>query len=225
MTDQNKLNQLKKSAKRLARAKRIAHHKALDKIAAVCEQPHWNALTTAYERGWRPSPEHENAVQALVEGDAERQVPFDFQETLQGEIDGHPYELTLGFDDVLLGGNGWCIHLGHAPSEPPTIEKYKECPIDDPAVLEKALIIAEEAADRVRARISSDWPRRSTKPDVEGRVTHPLWTDAKPASLWYCLHCDAEITGKQLAKNMWHCPKCSATPIDIFATPFWKEAS
>lgn len=224
MTDQNKLNELKKSAKKLARATRVPHHEALDTIAVACEQSHWNGLTTAFESGWRPSAENENAVRALLEGGAERQIPLDSQETHHGEIDGHPYELTLSFDDVLLGGNGWCIHLGHAPSEPPTIEKYTDCPLDDPAVLESALNIAKEAADRVRARISSDWPRRSTKPDAEGRVVHPLWGNRELARQWFCLHCDAVISGKKLAENMWHCPECSTTPIDIFSSPFWKEA-
>jgi hypothetical protein len=27
-----------------------------------------------------------------------------------------------------------------------------------------------------------------------------------------------------MADNMWHCPKCSATPIDIFPEPFWEPA-
>ncbi len=225
MTDQNKLTDLKKSAKQLARGSRIAHHEALDAIAIACGQSHWNGLTSAYENGWRPSAEHEATVRTLLEGGAERQITLDFEEIYRGEIDGHPYQLTLGFDDVLLGENGWCIHLGHAPSEPPTIEKYKACPIDDPVILEQALSIAKEAADRVRARISSDWPRRSTKPDAEGRVVHPLWKNKELASQWFCLHCDAAISGKQLAENMWHCPECSATPIDIFSSPFWKEAS
>jgi hypothetical protein len=225
MTDHNKLHELKKSAKRLARATRVPHHEALDTIANLCGLQHWNNLTTAYSNGWRPSPEHEKEVQILIESNVERQMPIEFEESHHGEINGHPYKLTLGFDDVLIGGNGWCIHLGHAPSESPTIEKYTNCAIDDPAILAIALKIANEAADWVRSRISSDWPRRSTKADAEGRVVHPLWANSELSSQWFCLHCGGTLTGKQMAENMWHCPKCSATPLDIFATAFWKDAS
>ena len=225
MTDHNNLQDLKKAAKWLARAKRIPLHKALDTIATVCGQPHWNALTKEYDDGWRPSPAHENEIALLVENDAEQQLPFGVQEVQKGEIDGHPYELIVDFDDVLIGGNCWAIHLGHAPSEPPAIEKYAACAIDDPAVLEAALAIAHRAANQVRLRISSDWPRRSTKPDAEGRVMHPLWAGGEPSSRWFCLHCDGQPTGTQMAENMWHCPNCNATPIDIFSSPFWKEAS
>ena len=225
MTDHNKLHELKTAAKRLARAKRIPHHQALDEIAALCRQSHWNKLTAAYSGGWRPEKEHETEIRLLVENSDTQQVPFGYEDVHQGEIGGHPYELRIGFDDVLMGGEGWAIHLGHAPSEPPTIEKYTHCAIDDRANLSAALKIAHEAADRVRTRISSDWPRRSTKPDAEGRVVHPLWKGSELSDQWFCLHCDGTLTGKQMAKNMWHCPHCNATPIDIFAAPFWKAAS
>ena len=120
MTNHDKLHELKMAAKRLARAKRIPHHQALDKIAAVCGQPHWNKLTAAYSSGWRPCNEHETEIRLLVENGDTHQIPFDSEDVYQGEIDGHPYELRIGFDDVLMGGEGWAIHLGHAPSEPPT---------------------------------------------------------------------------------------------------------
>ena len=29
------------------------------------------------------------------------------------------------------------------------------------------------------------------------------------------------ITGAQIAENLWRCPECGASPIDIFDTPFW----
>lgn len=48
------LQSLKTTAKRIARASRIAHHEALDLVARHLEQPHWNALTTAWDQGWRP---------------------------------------------------------------------------------------------------------------------------------------------------------------------------
>ena len=226
MTDQNKLHELKTAAKRLARSKRISHHQALDEIAQICGQPHWNKLTAAYKSGWRPSNEQEIELKHLVENGGERHITFDSGDVYHGKIDGHPYELRIGIlEDVLMGGEGWCIHLGHAPSEPPTIEKYTRCAIDDPALLSAALKIAHEAADRLRAWISSDWPRRSTKPDADGRVVHPLWSDRSASNQWYCLHCDGVLTGNQLAENMWHCPNCNATPIDISPEPFWKAAS
>ena len=34
--------------------------------------------------------------------------------------------------------------------------------------------VASAAADLEREATSSDWPRRSTKPDAEGRAMHPL---------------------------------------------------
>jgi hypothetical protein len=141
-----------------------------------------------------------------------------------GSIDGHAYTPEIDFE-VLMGGDGWAISLEHAPSEEPVIEVYDQGetnPILDPAFRLKALAICENAAERLRARIAADWPRRSTRPDADGQAQHPLFKGV--ANKWYCLHCDSESTGAQMAQNMWHCPKCSATPIDIFISPFWKGA-
>lgn len=63
MTNHNELHSLRTTAKRVARARRIAHHEALDLIARKLQQPHWNALTAAWDKGWRPEPE---AVEALA---------------------------------------------------------------------------------------------------------------------------------------------------------------
>src|SRR5690606_28469211 len=71
--------------------------------------------------------------------------------------------------------------------------------------------------------IASDWPRRATKPDGDGAVIHPLYGDR--SADWYCLHCNGKVTGAQLADNLWHCPGCGASPIDIFSTPGWLEGS
>jgi hypothetical protein len=137
-------------------------------------------------------------------------------------IGDQPYELEVGFDDVLMGGNGWYLHLGHAPSEPAEIETYSTPnPLDDKAFFAEVLKIANKAADGVREAIARDWPRRSTKPDKDGVALHPLFGGA--SAEWFCLHCDARSTGAEMAANMWHCPKCSATPLDMHTAAWWKE--
>jgi hypothetical protein len=144
----------------------------------------------------------------------------------QGSIDAHDYTTEIDFE-VVMYGQGWAICVEQAPSEKPVIEIYddsKDNPILDPAFVSKALKIAHAAAEELRARIASDWPRRSTKPDAKGRALHPLFRERGLSKEWHCLHCNAVSTGAQIAANMWHCPKCSATPIDIFAEPFWTAA-
>lgn len=229
MTYRNDLQSLKTIAKRLARGKRIAHHEALDLIAVKLAQPHWNALTTAWERGWRPTPE---SVDALIESPTTPSpavtaipvlgTPFGEEEVL--EIDGHPYSLE-GDLEVVLAGRGWAICVHQAPSEEPSIEVYNRSddnPALNPDFVAKALAIGNVAAERMRERIAADWPRRSTKPDAKGRTQHPLSDGGGVSSRWYCLHCDAASSGAEMAGNMWHCPRCNATPIDIFGEPFWR---
>ncbi|MET4072086.1 hypothetical protein ABID58_006913 [Bradyrhizobium sp. S3.2.6] len=134
-----------------------------------------------------------------------------------GFIDGHRYTLEIDFEVLIAEIGRWSILLEHAPSQRPLLEVYDQSadnPIFNPEVRSKALAICREAADKLRARISADWPRRSTKPNANGQAKHPLSKGV--ASEWYCLHCDGTFTGSQMAKNMWHCPRCSATPIDIF---------
>lgn len=227
MTHYNDLQSLKTIAKRLARMSRIAHHEALDLIARHLGQAHWNALSTAWEKGWRPETrtlEELMNPKDSADGDV-MAIPIlgiGLGVEEHGTIDGHPYSLEIDFE-VLMGGNGWSILLGHAPSESPEIEVYDSNPnnpILNPEFRAKALTICHEAADRLRARIAVDWPRRSTKPDADGQAQHPLSKGV--SSEWHCLHCDAASSGAQMADNMWHCPKCNATPIDIFAAPFWK---
>lgn len=82
--------------------------------------------------------------------------------------------------------------------------------------------IAMDAADSVREAIAKDWGHTSMQPDKDGRVKHPLSGDV--SGEWYCLRCDGLSTGAEMAGNMWHCPKCSATPLDLFKEPFWKVA-
>ena len=124
--------------------------------------------------------------------------------------------------DILVGGRGWAIHLGHAPSEPADIEKYTSPnPLDDKSFLSEVMKIANKAADRMREAIAQDWPRRSTKPDKDGYAVHPLFGGV--SADWYCLHCDTRSTGADMANNMWHCPKCSAAPLDMHPNAWWKE--
>ena len=223
MTSRTELRTLKAIAKQRARAGRIAHSKALDSIAAEIGYPHWNALTIAWDRGWRPTNEQLEALLGSPDQLASQRGIL-FVEESTGEIDGEPYELDIGFDNVLMGGNGWAIHLGHAPSEEAEVETYgTPNPLDDAAFFKEAMRILNSAADRVREAISRDWPRRSTKPDADGRAKHPL--SLETSAEWFCLHCDAGSTGRQMAANMWHCPRCSATPLDIHPTPFWRFAA
>ncbi len=223
-----RLQSLKTIAKRFARARRIPHHKALDLIALHLDQPHWNALTAAWNKGWRPDPTDEGFISTVEKtiDDPIMAIPvLGIGQGVEehGSIDGHAYRLEIDFEVHMAQIGWWSILLEHAPSEEPQIEIYvsENNPILDPVFKQKALAICHSAADRLRARIAVDWPRRSTKPDADGQAQHPLSKGI--ASKWYCLHCDAEATGAQMANNMWHCPKCNATPIDIFSSPFWKE--
>lgn len=227
MTLHKQLQSLRTTAKRIARARRIPHHEALDLVARHLKQPHWNALTTAWEKGWRPDSGDVDSLptaEKTIDGDVMAIPVLGIGQGVEehGYIDGHPYSLEIDFE-VLMRGAGWAICLEHAPSEKPVIEVYDKSeanPILDPVFVSKALVICNNAAERLRARIAADWPRRSTKPDADGQAQHPLFRGV--ASKWYCLHCDGESTGAQMADNMWHCPTCNATPIDIFISPFWK---
>ncbi len=231
MTNYNNLNSLKIIAKRLARRQRIAHHKALDAVANAFEFQHWKALTIAWETGWRPDPAKVDALANAsnagnVDTHSRPPIGLGFTTKEHGSIDAHDYTIEIDFE-VLMYGQGWAICVEQAPSEEPVIEMYDDSmdnPILDPAFVSKALTIANIGAEELRARIATDWPRRSTKPDGKGRTLHPLFGERGLSSEWHCLHCDAVSTGAQMATNMWHCPKCSATPIDIFAEPFWKAA-
>lgn len=225
----NQLQALRTTAKRIARARRIPHHQALDLVARHLRHPHWNALTVAWNAGWRPTPAD---VVSLATADktideivmAIPAVGVGQGATFHGDIDGHPYALEIDFE-VHMVGEGWAICLEHAPSERPIVEIYDQSdtnPIINPVFKSKALALCGDAAEKLRARIAADWPRRSTKPDAEGQAQHPLFKGL--ASKWYCLHCDGESSGAEMASNMWHCPRCNATPIDIFISPFWKAA-
>lgn len=229
MTTTIKLQSLKTFAKRFARMKRMAHHDALDFVASRLGQPHWNALATAWDNGWRPKEDAIDTLASIEEAsDPVMDIPMlgigDGVEE-QGEIDGHPYSLRIDFEVIVAQTSWWCIHMGQAPSARPIIEVYNMTdanPIFDHAFRKKALAICMAGVERLQARISADWPRRSTKPDADGQVQHPLLKGV--AAQWYCLHCDGAFTGAQMAENMWHCPTCSANPLDIFPERFWDAA-
>ena len=218
MSSHDAMRDLRTVAKRFARAQQIGHAKALDHVAREIGHPHWNALRAASKKGWLPSQDDLDRAAALLESTA----PGDETE---GVIDGHAYRIDVGLDDVHMTGRGWHIHVPEAPMTPPTIEvtdrRDEANPIYDPAFVEKALAIANAKAQGVRSLIASDWLRRSTKPDARGRATHPL--GGGTGDEWHCLHCDAARPARDLAANLWHCPACGATPIDVFRTPWWRE--
>lgn len=245
------LDTIKTLAKKLARARRIKHIGALELAAQQLGYPHWNALTTAFKKGWRPTSTQIEMLQVLVDTvnplrakepgttgwDALSRIPgitvratrsqsrdigdpFSAEEIL-GELDGHQFRLTVSFDDVVMEGRGWQIIVPEAPSANPQIHvtdrQIKSNPILEENFHDKALQAAQIRAEQVRARIASDWPRRSTVPDFDGKVQHPLFGGV--ARRWSCIHCDQVFSGKQMAENVWHCPACSATPIDIHVAP------
>jgi hypothetical protein len=149
MTIHNELDLLRSFAKNLARKHQIPRHNALDIIAKQYGHQHWVGLMKAWDKGWRPAP-HEliDINEAGATESTERGVGF--VKTTEGVIAGEPYSLQVGFDDVLIGGNGWGIYLGHAPSEPAKIETYtKPNPLDDKAFFSEVMKVAMEAADGV----------------------------------------------------------------------------
>ncbi|WP_287883058.1 hypothetical protein [Paracoccus sp. (in: a-proteobacteria)] len=238
MTTKNEIDTLKTLAKRYARASRIAQHEALNAMAVALDFSHWAQLAAKAKQGWLPNAEQLAKAEALVH---QTHPGADEKESFigkscsrpvgepigQGKIGDHAYRVFEAFGDIRMEGDGWRILVGEAQFSQPLVEIEKPhagtSPVRKQAFLEAALVIADEEATKVRAGIASDWPRRSTKPDAEGVVLHPLF-GGKSAE-WYCLHCDGKITGAQLAENLWHCPSCGASPIDIFSEPACLEGS
>lgn len=236
MTNLNEIDQLKLLAKRYAHAKRLSKLKALDAIAKHLQFPHWNALAVKTKHGWLPSAEDLTSVKTFVrqfyptldekELFIERRMGRSVDEPIKrGKIGDHEYRVFEFFGDIRLEGEGWRILIGEADFSQPVVEietTHRETsPAKDQGFLDAAVAIADEEAAKVRAGIASDWPRRSTKPDAEGKVIHPLFGGR--SAEWFCLHCDGKITGSQVAENLWHCPGCGASPIDIFAAAEWLE--
>ncbi len=216
MTERNELDILRTFAKHFARKHKIPRHNALNVIAMQYGHPHWVALVKAWDKGWRPTPwelidiNECKTIESPIRG-------IGSVKTSKGVIAGEPYTLEVGFDDVLIGGRGWAIHLGHAPSEAAEIEQYTQPnPLDDKTFFSHVMKIAMEAIDEVREAIRKDWGSDSMQPDKNGSAKHPLFGGI--STEWVCLHCNTHSTSAAIASNMWHCPKCSATPLDIHMT-------
>lgn len=237
MTEANDLHTLRVLAKRYARANRIAQHQALDLVAAQLSFPNWVKLIADSKGGWRVGPEGIARVEAFAnapmpaatfrQGDAEAMSRrfTQLQEADHGMIGEHAYRLLDVLHDVVMSGEGWSIRVPENPGAIAIVETYTAphatCPVHDPGFLQAALAIANERAGQVRGEISADWPRRSTKPDLKGVVRHPL--SGSESDVWFCYHCDGKITGAQIAQNLWHCPGCGASPLDIYDAAFWSE--
>ncbi|MBX5204146.1 hypothetical protein [Rhizobium sp. NZLR1] len=237
MTEANKLSSLKLLAKRYARANRITLHQALDLVAVKLGFANWTKLISVSKNDWMPNSEQMASVESFVAhalpvpdfqtGDPEAMTRrFALLEQAEhGVIGGHAYRLQVAFHDVIMAGDGWSITVPGNPGASPIVQTSTEndgkCPVFDPKFLQKALSLVRDRAVQVRGEISTDWPRRSTKPDIDGVVRHPLW--GRDSGVWFCLHCNGTITGTQIAQNLWHCPGCGASPLDIFDTAFWCE--
>ena len=190
MTTKNEIDTLKTLAKRYARANRIAQHEALNAMAVALDFSHWTQLATKAKQGWLPSAEHLAKAEALVHqthlgaDDNESFIGKSFSRPVgepirQGKIGNHDYRVFEAFGDIRMEGDGWRILVGEAQFSQPLVEIEKphadSSPVRKQNFLKAALVIADEEAAKVRAWIASDWPRRSTKPDVEGVVLHPLF--------------------------------------------------
>jgi len=237
MTEAAEIIHLKLLAKRHARATRVALHEALNFFAIHLGFSNWTQLVTANKSGWVPSPEQVVSIEAMVachvspavfktgSADASTRRWEYLEQAEQGQIRGHAYRLQLALDDVIIAGDGWSITVPENPSARATVRTSAEAddqsPVFDPDFLEEALSLANHRMAQVRGKISTHWPRRSTKPDGKGRSRHPLWD--RDSDTWFCLHCNGKITGDQIAQNLWHCPACGASPVDIFDTAFWCE--
>ncbi len=238
MTTKNEIDTLKTLAKRHARAKRIAQHEALNALAAELGFAHWAQLAAKAKQGWLPSAEQLAQAKAFVrqshqgtDGNVsfiEKSFARPVDEPIrQGKIGDHPYRVFESLGDIYMNGEGWHILVGEALFSQPVVEIEKPyadtSPVRRKDFLKAALVIVDEEAAKVRSGISSDWPRRATKPDAEGAVLHPVFGGR--SAEWYCLHCDGKIMGTQLANNLWHCPGCGASPIDIFSAPAWLDGT
>lgn len=230
MTDNDKLKALKLLAKRYARATGQPQHVALSLVANRLDFPHWNALTCSAKGGWIPSEAQVVAIKAFVQRITSYDgATFDHvfggpDAITRGEVRGHPYALKTMLGEVHMEGDGWRIVVPDNPSVATHVEidiRYAEnSPMNDRVVLTAAIRVAKGLMQSVKARQFADWPRRATKPDAEGMIRHPF-LEMEESNLWYCLHCNAEVTGPQIAGNHWHCPGCGASPINIFPAAFW----
>lgn len=243
MRSQDTLHIIKSVAKRVARAQNAQHIVGLETAAQELGHPHWRGLAEAFKKGWRPTPEQMEKLSQLALSDytaiaqhelgsglrftrwsPENLRPMDADE-IEGILDGHEFYLAGDNFEVGFGSQGWEIIMDQPPSAKPELRRLRH-PIRsvaslDPTFVERATILLKIRAQRMHAEVVADWPISSTMPDKDGNVEHPLGNGT--GSEWHCLHCDAAIAGPRLAANLWHCPECGASPIDIFREPFWRE--
>ncbi|MCG7572392.1 hypothetical protein MHM39_02335 [Phaeobacter sp. CNT1-3] len=232
MTKKTELDQIKLLAKRYQHALRCSLGDAQNSIARHLGFSHWRALSVKAKKDWDPSAEDVASVEKFVleyfpslgnrpqfiEQSLSR--PVDEPITV-GEIDGHAFKVFEDLGDLRMEGEGWRILIGEPDRSRPVVqieESTKEtCPASVTAFVKKALEIANKQAVKVRANIASDWPKQSTKPNDKGEVKHPLFGGV--ADNWVCNCCNARVIGRDLAKNLWHCSVCNASPRWISETP------
>lgn len=225
------MKKLRTLGKRYARATATAHTEALNTIAMEFGFVHWKALTDAVKEDWHPGDEVLAQVEEFVrqtgartDAKAPNRDAFFIQEPVseEGELGGHQYRIGDYLGDVVVSGKGWELRIPEAPFKAPVLEideRYTETsPVKDSGFLAKLIEIAQQRSTRIRAQMAVDWPRRSTKADIDGVARHPL--RGGDASTWYCHSCDVQITGSQVAENYWHCPNCGTHPLNIHAEPF-----
>lgn len=208
MTDFDYLKALMRVVRDYARVTGVKIDLAQEEAAEVLGHAHWQALMKAVSGGSQPYAEDVARVREVLLGESY---------SGEGFIGPHPYRLSEDFRETHMTGRGWRIVIGMAPSNKPQLQvtdpSLKGNPILDPDFVAKALPIAEWNARQVRARVKRIWPRRSTMPDKEGRVRHPLFGGL--ADLWTCCTCGAALSGRQIAENFWHCPDCGTKPLNI----------
>jgi hypothetical protein len=224
----HQMKKIRTLGKRYARATAMAHNEALNTLAIEFGFAHWKALTDAVKEDWQPSEEALAQIEELVrkagaKTDANKDAS-DIDETApeNGELCGHQFQIGNYLGDVVVSGIGWDLRIPEAPFKAPIVEideRHAETsPVKDPSFLAKLIEISQERSKRIRAQMAVDWPRRSTKADLDGVARHPL--RGGEASTWYCHSCDAQIKGSQLAENYWHCLNCGTHPLNIHAEPF-----
>lgn len=235
--DRKNLSSIKHLAKGYARATGLTQVQALDFVAEKLGFANWTKLVSARKQDWTPDPEQIAIIKEFVHralptadfqtGNAEAMARrFEYLEQAgHGVIEGHSYRLQVVSHDVIMAGDGWSIKVSENPGAAPIVqtspENGRNYPVFEQEFLQKALGVANDLALQVRGEISTDWPRRSTKPDLDGIARHPLW--GGESDVWFCMHCDGKISGTQIAKNLWHCPGCGASPLEIYETAFWCE--
>jgi hypothetical protein len=225
------MKKLRMLGKRYARATAMAHNEALNAFAKEFGFVHWKALNDATKGDWHPNDEDVARAEAFVrEAGAKTDPVVPSPDTLffkepkweEGELCGHAYKIGDCSGDVVVTGKGWDLRVPEAPFKAPIVEiderHSKTSPVKDSRFLAKLIEIAQVRSTRIRAQMAVDWPRRSTKADLDGVARHPL--RGGDAANWYCHSCDAQITGSQVAENYWHCPNCGTHPLNIHAEPF-----